>query len=213
MPYLLTPTNNLAVSGDDWTSYSILNSNLYFSSWLSLITAFVLWFQHLRVVHKVGSGGDDDDNKRTYSPLVWAGVCFSSFVVLVAAIRIYMTDTVCDENDAYCLRTKFAISLGTVSAFFSAFWMVLGHNATAMFDAAFSVAMLIIWAFGVSYLTFGEVETAPGMFLGNLYFGTWIGLLLTLQATGERLHGMLFKEETPVGMVNDDSRFAAEIKA
>jgi hypothetical protein len=208
MPYLLTPTNNLAVTGDNWAAYGITNPNLYFFSWFSLVSAFVLWFQYIRAAYKVGGG--DEDNKK-FNPLLWAGVSFSSFVVLVSAVRIYMTDTVCDENNAYCKRTKFAVSLGAVSAFFSAFWMVLGHNATALIDAAFSVLVFILWAFGVSYITFG-VES-PGQFLGNLYFGTWLGFVLALQATAARLHAILFKEEVPAIEVKDESQIAAEIKA
>jgi hypothetical protein len=59
---------------------------------------------------------ESDAVNKDFTPLVWGGVCAASFVALLAAILIYQGKLVCDENDAFCKRTKFAISLGTISA-------------------------------------------------------------------------------------------------
>lgn len=188
MPYLLNPQEGFNVG----LASPQLNGNLYFFAWFSLIASFVLWFQYLMSAYKVG--GDEESRKnKNHSPLLWAGACFSSFVVMVAAVRLYMTDGVCDESDALCKRTKFAVSLGTVSAFVSMGHMAVGHMCTSMMDMILSVVMLILWAFGVSYITFGA--NAPGAMLGNLYFGTWISFVLVLQAAATGLRSMFFEDE------------------
>jgi nicotinamide riboside transporter PnuC len=139
-------------------------------------------------------GGDEESRKnKNHSPLLWAGACFASFVVMVAAVRIYMTEPVCDVNNALCKRTKFALSLGTIGAFVSMVHMAVGHMFPSMIDTVVSVVMLILWAFGVSYITFGA--EAPGRNLGNLYFGTWISFVLVLQASATGLRAMFLGDE------------------
>jgi hypothetical protein len=190
MPYLLTPANELAISGNPIMP-SISAANLYFFSWFSLMTSFVLWFQHLQINYKVGGDGSN----KNFCALLWAGVCLASFVAMMGAVRVYQSDFTCSDSDtsAHCKRTKFAIALGCISSFFSVVWVVMGHKAAAMIDTGFSVIMLIMWAFGVSYITFGN--SAPGAFLGNLYFGTWASFILVLQAAVAGLREMFFKDE------------------
>jgi hypothetical protein len=70
-----------------------------------------------------------------------------------------------------------------------------------------SVFLLILWAFGVSYITFGD--KAPGEYIGNLFFGTWISFVLVLQATAANLRNMFFEEEdsgAPAGEAKDDAK-------
>jgi hypothetical protein len=190
MPYLMDPANDLAVSGGDGINI-VSAANLYFFSWFSLLTSFILWFQYLRSSYGVGGAVDSDAKNKDFAPLMWAGICAASFVAMLAAIRIYQGATTCDENDARCKRTKYAISLGVISAFISAIWMVVGQNFAATMDTALSVLMLILWTFGVAYITFGN--SAPGAFLGNLYFSTWIAFVLVLTVSSANLRRMLVK--------------------
>lgn len=192
MPYLMTPSNDLAVSGEDGFAV-VTAANLYFFSWFSLITSFILWFQYLRSAYGVGGPVDGDAANKDFSPLLWGGVCAASFVAMLAAIRIKQGDLVCIENDAMCKRTKYALSLGVISAVLSAIWMGIGHKYSAKMDAGFSVLMLILWTFGVAYTTFGN--SAPGAFLGNLYFSTWIAFVLVLSVTSTNLRRMFIKDD------------------
>jgi hypothetical protein len=192
MPYLMTPSNGLAVVGTDGFN-TVSAGNLYFFSWFSLINSFILWFQYLRSAYGVGGAVDSDAANKDFSPLVWGGVCAANFVAMLAAIRIYQGKLVCDGNDALCKRTKFAISLGTISAFVSAIWMFVGHKFAAKTDTGLSVLMLILWTFGVAYITFGS--SAPGAFLGNLYFSTWISFVLVLSVSSANLRRMFVKDD------------------
>jgi hypothetical protein len=192
MPYLMTPSNGLAVEGTDGFN-RISAGNLYFFSWFSLINSFVLWFQYLRSAYGVGGAVDSDAVNKDFTPLVWGGVCAASFVAMMAAVRIKQGNLVCDENDALCKRTKFAISLGTISALLSAVWMVVGHKFAAKMDTGLSVLMLILWTFGVAYITFGN--SAPGAFLGNLYFSTWISFVLVLSVSSANLRRTFIKDD------------------
>jgi hypothetical protein len=231
MPYLMTPANGLAVSGGD--GFAVVSAaNLYFFSWFSLINSFILWFQYLRSAYGDDGGVDSNAVNKDFTPLLWGGVCAASFVAMLAAIRIKQGELVCDENDARCKRTKYAISLGVISAVLSAIWMTIGHKYAAKMDTGFSVLMLILWTFGVAYTTFGN--SAPGAFLGNLYFSTWIAFVLVLSVTSSNLRRMFVKDDddeaasdaaaAPGGEVGDeekgqqqkeqeDTQTAEEIKA
>lgn len=213
MPYLMSAEDGLAIN----RAFGVNNANLYFFSWLSLITAFLLWIQYVRATFKLGTSKRSSD----FKPDMWAGLCMASFVVMVSAVRIYRDPVTCEGGGAFCTRTKFAVALGAVSAFLSAFWMVLGALVPAMLDALLSVVLLVAWIFGIIYITFGGTERAPGAEIGNLYFSTWISFVLTVVLTSAGVRGMLLNkgeaESTEISpdeeQGKDEDEAAEEIKA
>ena len=55
--------------------------------------------------------------------------------------------------------------------------LLLKQLLTALSDFVINTVFLILWCFGVSYITFGA---SPGSTIGNLYFSTWITFLLSV---------------------------------
>jgi hypothetical protein len=167
LPTIMKPSNRIAVDRDG----SIGNANLYFFSWGAFIQAVMVMAAYLRDVHGV------ERRNVKFHTLNWMGLCASSFVTMVAASRIFQ-DFNCDNFDSdFCDRTQFAISLGAISGLFSAIWLPCGARLPAIVDGFLGICMLVLWVFGVAYITFGG-NKAPAFDLGNLYFATWISFML-----------------------------------
>jgi amino acid transporter len=89
-----------------------------------------------------------------------------------------------DDND-FCSRTVFAMSLGVVSGVVAFLWMILGAKLPAIVDTILGWLMLAAWVFGIGYITFGDKEDVPARNIGNLYFATWAGFIIScLLASG-----------------------------
>lgn len=135
--------------------------------------ALMLYTKILRDVHDIGIG--EGKSQRT---ITWSAFGASSLVAMAAAVRIFKSANCSDFDVEFCDRTSFAIALGTVCGVFTLLWVPFGSSLPTMADSVAGVFMLIVWCFGVGYITFGGLDKAPGFNLGNLYFATWISFLL-----------------------------------
>lgn len=52
--------------------------------------------------------------------------------------------------------------------------------------------MVIIWSFGLGFITFGS---GPGQNIGNLYFATWGSFILSVLLAGESIREYLGVQE------------------
>jgi predicted MFS family arabinose efflux permease len=118
----------------------------------------------------------------------WYGLVASSLVVLGSSVRTFKasdcSEPITDDSDtttyAFCRRTKLAISLGVVCFVMAAVMTYLVQQKkqlTSFSDMSINTIHILLWCFGVSYITFG---TSPGSTIGNLYFSTWISFILSV---------------------------------
>jgi hypothetical protein len=123
----------------------------------------------------------------------WFSLGASSMVVLFASVRIFKDeDFDCGGTEAnaedgleyteFCKRTRLGISLGVITFVLS---LVLSFGAAkipllGMVELAVSSVLLVMWCFGVGFITFGG-DLSPGTHIGNLYFATWISFGLVVR--------------------------------
>lgn len=71
-----------------------------------------------------------------------------------------------------------------VIGFFFALGMTFAtrKGLTLVAETGATLLQLVLWCFGVGYITFG---TSPGSTIGNLFFGTWISFILTVFLFGQ----------------------------
>lgn len=149
------------------------NANLYFSSWAAFIAAF--WIS--------GSLARDakvlDVSDTTPKTAQWYLLLAASIVVLASSVKIYNA-SICDDfpDSSFCRRTKFAISIGVIGmvmALVGSIMSALGVMSP-LIEVITSVTLFGLYCFGVGYITFGD---GPGTAIGNLYFSTWAGFILS----------------------------------
>lgn len=183
LPVMMKPDNGIAVSGE-----VVLNANLYFFSWVAFVVTIFLVLSLAR--EKLGFDVRQTDGKQ----LRWFFLAASSLVVMGAATRTYKSDSIqCGNDDVgggsnLCKRTNFAISLGVITFVIAivAVFMLIRHMMAAMIELGISTILLILWTFGVGFITFGGSD-APGTSIGNLYFSTWISFILVVLLFGNSL--------------------------
>jgi len=181
MPTLMNPGHQLA-TGDFGM---IGDSNLYFFSWLGLIGSFVVFVRYLKAAYGLGACGAAEKDSKTFKAQTWAGLVLTSFVVFVSASRLCQNANCNAGNSEYDKRTKLAISIGVISAVISLIWMAVGSRVHVAVDAVSTVVVVLLWIFGIIFITFGGFGTAPGAVVGNLYFFTWASFLLSVFLTAD----------------------------
>lgn len=154
LPYLMKPGNNLATDEIG----GITSANLYFFSWGAFLASLLVFVGCLKNQFKVGQ----NDKNPQFAGGMWAGLCMASFVLFVSAVRIYQTVGCSDLGLAFCKRTKFAVALGVISAVLSLIWLFVGACLAPIFDMIMSTLLFIAWIFGISFITFGGDDRAPG---------------------------------------------------
>lgn len=130
------------------------------------------------------------------------------FIVMIASARIFQ-DRDCDlefvestsgfDINAFCDRTKFGVSLGTITAAICLIWLLvtmffLKGPLGSTLEFALVWLLLVFWTCGVIFLTF-NVDKAPASQIGNLYFFTWGSWALNVFMAMTSLQNMLSAEE------------------
>jgi len=181
LPVIMDPANSIAVGYTDH-----LNANLYFSSWLSFFIA--LW-----IAGALGKELYGMDLVGMASPVVrakrgkWYGLIATSCIVLGSSIRVLEAFRCSMEvmaKSPVCRQTKYAISAGAIGTFFAlvATFCLARASFSRQADWYSSVIMVIIWSFGLGFITFGD---GPGQNIGNLYFATWGSFILSVLLVAE----------------------------
>jgi hypothetical protein len=167
LPAILDPDNDLAVS----PTFAIANANLFFFSYASLIFSLLLlgsWFEE--------KNGDE----ASPTAMLWVLLTSFSIVVMASAISVIKDIECTEESLATCNRTRFAIYGGLASTVVSMITVVLRKSAPMEVQAIAGFMLVVTWACGVSYITFGS---GPGTGLGSLYFATWSCFFVSLNVT------------------------------
>jgi hypothetical protein len=191
----MDPDNDLAQGSSPYVGYiGIGDPNLYFFSWGAFVMSFFVLFGYLKKGAKL-------TGTQIYS---WAGLCLTSFVVMVSGIRQFDDlncdkDQPSDELDNVCKRTKLAVSVGLISAVVGAAWALLGRfmdkcgKLTKITDLLVTWIVFVLWIFAVIYVCFGSDKAAK--VIGNLYFFTWGSFALSVAMAMKSLKMMLGGEE------------------
>ena len=187
LPIIMNPKDSIAVS---YTQ--VVNANLYFGSW----TAFfcILWISAnlAKLLYGV-------DIAARASPLIksrrgkWYALVAASIVVMCSSIRVFKAFQ-CSTDEMLkaptCKQTKYAISagvLGTVESALCTLWQA-NYGIGRVHERVAAFLMVIIWALGLIFITFGE---GPGHSIGNLYFATWASFILSVLIFAECLNEYL----------------------
>jgi hypothetical protein len=183
LPTIMNPNNRIAVATPANTNVGsvVVNANLYFFSWCALGCTIYLCASLLQEMMNISLSLIAAKVAR------WFALMASTLIVLGCSVRTYKAAS-CnnpdDDNDdtttEYCKRCKLAISLGVIGFVLSTIMTTLllfKQQLTAISEFAINILFLILWCFGVSYITFGA---SPGSTIGNLYFSTWMTFLMSV---------------------------------
>ena len=179
-------SNGLAVAEESVLNNTVLNGNLYYGSWAGFVTSIILLINYLRSVFGVDVVGEVRNRSARLS--LWAAMLASALIVMGSAARIFSDDCKSGderESETFCKRSKFAISHGAVSVFFTL--CIVGmkfFTYAAPFVAEFAIAviLLIMSAFNVAFTTSTK---GPGSPIGNLYYSSWICLVISALVTAD----------------------------
>lgn len=184
LPTIMNPNNRIAVAtpADTNVGSVVVNANLYFFSWCAFCCTIFLCASLLQDTMNISLSLIAAKVAR------WFALVASTLIVLGCSVRTYKAASCSDpEGDSdsnttteYCKRCKLAISLGVIGFAISTIMttlLLLKQQLTAFSEFAINTVFLILWCFGVSYITFGA---SPGSTIGNLYFSTWITFLMSV---------------------------------
>lgn len=156
---------------------AVENGNLFYFSWAGFICSITLLVSYLRHVFNVDVAGEL--RSRSARLTLWSALLATSLVVMGSSANFY--DTMCGGEDetGKCSRAVFGIILGALSTL-SATGVVSFKIATSktpfLVEVGISIAVLILYGFGVAFIT---SQKGPGAPLGNLYYFTWISFLVS----------------------------------
>ncbi|KAL3905542.1 MAG: hypothetical protein SGILL_009638, partial [Bacillariaceae sp.] len=188
LPAILDPDNSLAVSPEN----AILNANLFFFSYASLLFCILLlgsWFEQ--------KNGDS----ASPTALGWVLLVASSLVAMSSAIAVMRTDSCKKDSSSYCNRTRFAIYGGMASTIVSFVMVFLRGKAPIVCQGFIGLLLFIVWACGISYITFGS---GPGTILGSLYFSTWASFFIAINLTATC--AQIFIHDNDIKIVSKNSQ-------
>jgi hypothetical protein len=109
----------------------------------------------------------------------WFGMMVSSLIVMGSSVRAFTTTECGSLTSTYCRRTKWSVSVGVLGFGLALTMLILHHmqrKLTVQAETGIGLVQLIMWCFGVGFITFGE---SPGGTIGNLYFSAWISFILS----------------------------------
>jgi hypothetical protein len=157
---------------------AVSNGNLYYFSWAGFVCSVTLLVSYLRHVFNVDVAGEI--RNRSVRLTSWSALLAASLVVMGSSANFY--DTTCGGNqgNSKCNRAVFGIVLGALSTLASV--VIVGlkiatSKAPFLAEAACSVLMMVLYAFGLPFIT---SQSGPGAPLGNLYYFTWASFLASL---------------------------------
>jgi energy-converting hydrogenase Eha subunit E len=147
-------------------------------------------------------------------------LCIS--IIVVASSAAYHDSQNCHGSDSDpCKRNKFAISLGSVGTVIG---LVISFMANAgklhvYMETATAFLVFALYTAGVALITF---DTGSGITIGNLYFSTWAGFIVSVFLLVECYHGVKEEREggtsintatdDPVVKIQDNKATGADIK-
>jgi len=166
---------------------TIKSANLYFFSWGSFLSAIA--------VAGEGAKGMLDSSVQNEPKLVkWYLLLAASIVVLASSADIFIAGECMGSGSALCTRTKYALSLGCVAGFFSFGAIGLSSLGKMVKNLELGIALLVFFMYcaGVALIT---GSSGPGQGMGNLYFASWIGFVISLFLSASCMQDLISPKE------------------
>jgi len=162
----------------------ILDANLYYFSWLSLVSAVMLFFHNTSGFFNNEKTGD----KTRF--ILWVSIFTSNIVLMSSSIPDDGFFDGCAYDDVdYCKRLFFGAMLGACTAIVSFIILLAYHrnldiNKYCQVELVFSLLIAICYIFGVFAIT----TDGPGSMIGNIYYSAWISFILTITLVIDCFH-------------------------
>lgn len=185
---------------------SIVNANLYFSSWASFAVSCHLFVQI--IPNLFGRFEPPEDAEKTSKMM---GLLVTSIVLLVSAIQ-YHDDACSDSGGSTCSRNSASFAIGTIGIIIPAFVLVLTVRTrlNRLMEAIFSGVMLVVYIAGVAIVTFGK--GAGSLAVSNLYFAPWVGFFIALNLTFETIKAFVNNRNGDVADAGEEEEEKEEEK-
>jgi len=208
LPTIMNPSNSIAVGNDQ-----IINANLYLASWVCFGCIFFIMGDLVDTMVNGPEGTaaglsrlDPETGEyitaAPFSPVYyrrlwetrrgkWFALTAITGIAMSASARIYQADGcgqyIKDGNNT-CRDTKVAISMTVIGAMLSVIMVVVSGTDISMAEyiekiGALATSFVYIVVLGVT--TFGD---GPGRSLGNLFFATWGGFVISLLIAVDCFH-------------------------
>jgi hypothetical protein len=196
----MNPDHNLAVE-----SYvgGVMNLNLYFASWAAFALSWMNFFHCTSHMIETMFLNDDathnapTDKDQRCPCLTWAGLTFTSFVMMIASSRIFHELDCNNDDNAFaalgvpinvfngiCDRTSYGVALGAMSALVGIMWLTMSiffckGPLGSKLEFGLVFVLLTLWTFGIALFTYNK-DKSPASTLGNMYVFTWSSWVFTI---------------------------------
>jgi hypothetical protein len=177
LPIIMAPTRFLAVAPSNNGLNYVLNANLYFFSWAAFLCIVFISFS---LVVETISGAQEAVSSVTPKLLKWYMLVITSLVVMASAAQFQQSQNCTNVQSITCSSNKFAISLGVIGFVAASLVVaVMSYVGTLSIYIETGVALFlfIMYTAGVGVITF---DYGSGVTIGNLYFSTWAGFIITI---------------------------------
>jgi len=186
------PAKGLAV--DEFGA--VRNGNIYYFSWVAFLNGLYLAACYVKSVHQIDiTQRCRDISSASSSPatfVYWFMLLLSSLIVMSTSVSLRLKNCSMNANaddggttfgQPYCSRTVMGISIGGVATILSLTTVAMMNHLSTMNvpflgEVGLVALLFVLYGFEVAYVTDGS---GPGAPLGNLYYSSWISLLLTLK--------------------------------
>ena len=110
-----------------------------------------------------------------------------SIIIFAMAIRYQTSQDCCSNKSEHCKSNKYALSLGACGfvIMLSIIGMIYFKALNVYVESGIVVVFLGLYAVSVALIT---SENGSGAAIGNLYFSTWIGFLITAFLSVDTCH-------------------------
>jgi len=165
----------------------IINANLYFFSWGAFIAVIAIVGDSGRAMINSSVGNEPKVVK-------WLMLLAASVVVLASSADIMIARGCRKDHEPFCIRTKYALSLGCVASFFSLIAVAISQAGKMALPLELGLSFLnfAMYCAGVAVIT---GSNGPGQTMGNMYFSSWVGFLVSLFLGAACMHGVLPKNK------------------
>lgn len=157
----------------------LIHGNMYYLSWVAFAIGLYLASRYLDEVYGINFVDRANSQSSTFS--YWLMLFISSIIILSTSVELRSTKCADVEDSTFCSRTILGITVGSVAAISSGatIGMKLHLGAVPFLgEVGIIVSLCILYVFEVIYVTDGA---GPGAPIGNLYYCSWISLLLCMK--------------------------------
>ena len=191
LPFIMDFENHLAIN----SQYAdVRDANLFVFSWVSFMCVLLVVHDFAKEKAKENNLLANNDNASKVAK--WFGLAVIAVVLVASASDLFhLFECRNYDGEPWCRRLAFAIALGAITFLLS---MALGIFSmrsvlTTKIESSAAILALILHIFGIIFLTLGNL--APGNFVGNLFFSTWVSFFFSALLTRQCL-GDLYKQHT-----------------